>query len=131
MLKLKCMVKKTKVAIIEDDAMINQMYRVKFELAGYEVAVAENGRDGIELVKEMRPDVILLDLMMPEMNGDEALEHIRKMPEYSQTPVAVLTNLGFEEAPKRLSKLGVAQFIVKADTTPSRVVDLVSTMLKK
>jgi len=123
--------KKIKVAIIEDDPMINQMYRVKFELAGYEVAIAEDGRDGIELVKEMNPDVILLDLMMPEMNGDEALEHIRKMPDYSETPVAILTNLGREEAPKRLNKLGVAQFIVKADATPSQVVDLVSMMLKK
>ena len=122
---------KTKVAIIEDDSMINQMYRVKFELAGYDVAVAENGKDGVELVKDIHPDVILLDLMMPEMNGDEVLSRIRKMPEYSATPVAILTNIGREEAPKNLNKLNIAQFIVKADSTPSQVVNLVSTMLKK
>jgi CheY-like chemotaxis protein len=125
------MAKKAKVAIIEDDSMINEMYRIKFELAGYDVAVAEDGKDGIELVKEMHPDVILLDLMMPEMNGDEALEHIRKLPGYAETPVAILTNIGREEAPKNLKKLNVAQFIVKADSTPSQVVDLVATMLEK
>jgi DNA-binding response OmpR family regulator len=125
------MTKKIKVAIIEDDQMINQMYRVKFEMAGYEVAVAEDGKSGIELVKNMCPDIILLDLMMPGMNGDEALEHIRKMPGYDQTPVAILTNIGREEAPKRIHELGVSQFIVKADATPSQVVSMVESILKK
>jgi DNA-binding response OmpR family regulator len=60
-----------KIAIIEDDQAIAQMYRIKFEAEGYKVETAENGRFGLELVEKMRPDIVLLDLMMPEMTGDE------------------------------------------------------------
>ena len=64
----------TKIVIIEDDQAISQMYRIKFETEGYEVETAENGKLGLELAGKMRPDVILLDLMMHEMRGDEMLE---------------------------------------------------------
>jgi DNA-binding response OmpR family regulator len=67
----------TKIAIIEDDAVINQMYRMKFEADGFDVEVADNGKTGVKLVEEFQPDIILLDLQMPEMSGDEALAHIR------------------------------------------------------
>ncbi|MEI7759077.1 MAG: response regulator, partial [bacterium] len=62
-----------KIAIIEDDQAISQMYRMKFENEGYEVETAENGEVGLELIKKMKPDIILLDVMMPIMNGDEML----------------------------------------------------------
>jgi DNA-binding response OmpR family regulator len=67
-----------KIAIIEDDQAISQMYRMKFETEGYQVETAGNGRLGLELIESMKPDIILLDLMMPEMNGDEMLEKLRK-----------------------------------------------------
>ena len=66
-----------KVAIVEDDQAISQMYRFKFEAEGYEVETAANGKLGLELVEKMKPDIILLDLMMPEMNGDEMLKKMR------------------------------------------------------
>jgi len=69
----------TKIAIIEDDSAISQMYRIKFEAEGFQIETAENGVLGLELIKEMKPDVVLLDLMMPEMNGDEMT---RKTTEY-------------------------------------------------
>lgn len=112
----------TKIAIIEDDPLINQMYRMKFESDGFDVQVADNGKSGVELVKSFRPDLILMDLQMPEMTGDEALKYIRASEEGAQTPVIILTNVGMEESPEALGQLGVHSYIVKAELTPSEVV---------
>jgi len=119
----------TKIAIIEDDSVISQMYRMKFESDGFDVQVAENGRDGVELVKSFAPDIILLDLQMPTMNGDEALKLIRKEEWGKTVPVMVLTNLGEEEAPRDIRSLGIESYIVKADLTPRQVVERVKTAL--
>lgn len=113
----------TKIAIIEDDAVINQMYRMKFEADGFDVQVADNGKNGVELVQSFQPDLVLLDLQMPEMTGDEALEHIRAAEWGKDVPVIILTNLGPEEAPKVLDDLNIESYIVKAELTPSQVVD--------
>ncbi len=112
----------TKIAIIEDDPVINQMYRMKFEADGFEVQIADNGERGVELVESFRPDIILLDLQMPHMDGAEALAHIREHDWGKTIPVIVLTNLGEEEAPKSLKTLNVHSYIVKADLTPRQVV---------
>lgn len=111
-----------KIAIIEDDQTIAAMYRMKFESEEFEVEVAANGSLGVELVEQMKPDLILMDLQMPEMTGEEALEVIRDKPWGKTVPVIILTNMGEEEAPKSLKKLGVKHYIVKADLTPSQVV---------
>lgn len=118
-----------KIAIIEDDPVISQMYRMKFEADGFEVEAAENGKLGVELVEKMRPDIILLDIQMPEMNGDEALEKIRKTGAGRNATVMVLTNLGEEEAPKSLRALGIHSYIVKAELTPRQVVERVKEAL--
>lgn len=120
-----------KIAIIEDDPVINQMYRMKFESEGFEVQVAENGGAGIEMVKSFNPDLVLLDMQMPEMDGAEALAKIRKEAWGKTVPVIVLTNLGEEEAPKELRSLGIHSYIVKADLTPRQVVERVRTALAR
>ena len=112
----------TKIAIIEDDQVISQMYLMKFGAAGFDVKWAKNGRLGVELVKDMQPDLILLDLHMPEMDGSEALAEIRHHNWGKTIPVIVLTNLGEEESPKSLRSLGIHSYIVKADLTPRQVV---------
>lgn len=116
--------------VIIDDQVISQMYRMKFESDGFTVHVASNGQDGIKLVEEKSPDLILLDMQMPGMNGDEALTEIRKHEWGKLVPVIVLTNLGEEEAPKHLRSLGIESYIVKADLTPRQVVDRVKQTLK-
>lgn len=121
----------TKIAIIEDDQVINQMYRMKFEAAGFDVSTAGDGETGIEMVSKFRPDIILLDLQMPRMDGAEALEHIRAAKNTADTPVIILTNLGEEEAPKNLRSLGIHSYIVKAELTPSQVVSRVKDALGK
>lgn len=118
-----------KIAIIEDDLVISQMYRMKFEAEGFDVQTAENGRIGVELAEKMQPDIILLDIRMPEMNGDEALKKIRATAWGKHVPVLVLTNVGEEEAPQGLRALGVSSYIVKADFTPRQVVERVKATL--
>ena len=119
----------TKIAIIEDDSVINQMYRMKFEADGFDVQVADNGKSGIELVEKYQPDIILLDLQMPEMNGDQALARIRSKDWGKNIPVIILTNLGAEESPKELKELNIHSYIVKAEFTPSQVVARVKEVL--
>lgn len=114
-----------KIAIVEDDAAIAQMYRIKFEALGWTIETAENGRIGLELIEEMKPDIVLLDLMMPEMNGDEMLSSMRSTAWGKDIKVIILTNMGESEAPKGLRELGVEAFIVKADMTPRQVAELV------
>jgi DNA-binding response OmpR family regulator len=119
----------TKIAIIEDDPIISQMYRMKFEAEGFIIQTAANGKIGIDLVREMQPDMVLLDLKMPEMSGEKALEEIRKHDWGKNVPVIILTNLGEEEAPKSLAHLHVHSYIVKADLTPREVTERVKKAL--
>lgn len=119
----------TKIAIVEDDAAISQMYRIKFEAEGYTVETATNGRLGLELLEKFRPDIVLLDLMMPEMNGDELLALMRKTDWGRDMKVIILTNMGEQEAPEILKALNVSAFIVKADMTPRQVAELVKKQL--
>jgi len=121
----------TKIAIIEDDPVISQMYRMKFEADGFDVQLASNGAHGVALVEEYVPDLILMDLQMPEMTGDEALHIIRKSPWGKDIPVIILTNLGEEEAPKTIRGLGIDSYIVKAELTPRQVVQRVKDALAK
>ena len=119
----------TKIAIVEDDAVISQMYRMKFEADGFDVKLANNGKRGVALIEDFRPDIILLDLQMPEMTGDEVLERVRKEEWGKDIPVIVLTNLGAEEAPKSIKGLNIHSYIVKAEFTPRQVVQRVKEAL--
>ena len=120
----------SKIAIIEDDPVINQMYRMKFEAAGFDVQLASDGESGVALVKSFKPDFILLDMQMPKKNGFEALQEIRADETSKDIPVLVLTNMGEEESPKGLRELGIKGYIVKADLTPSQVVERVKEALE-
>lgn len=118
-----------KIAIIEDDQAISQMYRFKFEGEGYTVETAENGKLGLELAEHLKPDIILLDLMMPEMNGGEMLAKLRATDWGKDIKVIVLTNMGEQEIPPEVKGLGVSGVILKADMTPRQVADTVKKHL--
>lgn len=117
------------IAIIEDDQAISQMYRFKFEAEGYTVQTAENGKLGLELVEKTKPDIILLDLMMPEMTGDEVLAKMRASNWGKDIKVIILTNMGEQEIPESIKELGVRGVILKANMTPRQVADLVKKNL--
>jgi DNA-binding response OmpR family regulator len=119
----------SKVAIVEDDAAISQMYRIKFEAEGYEVETAENGKLGLSLIEDMKPDIVLLDLMMPEMNGEEMLKKLRATSWGKDIKVIILTNMGESEAPASIKDMNVSAFILKANMTPRQVAELVKEQL--
>lgn len=119
----------TKIAIIEDDPVISQMYRMKFESEGFDVEIANNGQRGVEMVRNYRPSIILLDLKMPEMEGAEALREIRGHDWGKKIPVIILTNTGEDESPKELRSLGISGYIVKANLTPRQVIQRVKETL--
>lgn len=118
-----------KIAIVEDDAAISQMYRIKFESEGYTVETAENGKLGLELAEKMKPNIILLDLMMPVMTGEEMLAKLRKAAWGKNIKVIILTNRGEQEIPEEIHKLGVDAVILKAAMTPRQVAELVKSKL--
>lgn len=118
-----------KIAIIEDDPAISQMYRIKFEAEGYTVETAENGVLGLKLAETMKPDIILLDLMMPQMSGKEMLTKLRATDWGKSIKVVILTNMGEQEAPEGIRDLGVSAFILKADMTPRQVAEIVKKQL--
>jgi len=118
-----------KIALIEDDINLQNMYKLKLELEGYEVITAVNGRDGLELIEKHMPTLVLLDLRMPIMSGDEMLTHMRSKEWGGSIRVIVLTNISKSEAPPSLRFLSVDRYIVKAYSTPAQVVEVIEEVL--
>jgi DNA-binding response OmpR family regulator len=121
--------KTKKAVIVEDDQAIQYMYKVKLERSGFDVSTASDGKEGLEVIENFRPDIILLDLMMPIMNGDKMLEALRSKEGGNSIKVVVLTNISKDEAPPLLRILNVDRYIVKAHYTPAQVVDIVNEVL--
>ena len=122
---------KVKVAIIEDDLAIVQMYRTKFESEGYDVETAGDGITGLELIESFTPDVILLDLMMPNMTGLDMLSALRSTQSGKAARVIVLTNMGDTETATKVYKMAADDYIVKAEMTPKQVAERVKLLLDK
>jgi len=120
-----------KALIVEDDQAIAEMYQMKCELSGIATKHAQNGLEAFALLEDFAPDIVLLDLQMPEMGGAEFLTKFRQRPQYSAVPVLILTNIGVEESPPSLWKDGVSGFIVKANCTPSEVINMIKDTIEK
>lgn len=121
--------KKIKIAVIEDELSICEMYQMKLKNADYEVKSAQNGQDGLILAENFKPQLILLDLKMPIMNGDEMLAKLRQTDWGAKIRVIILTNISRDEAPRNLQFLNVDRYIVKAHYTPSQVLEIVNEIL--
>lgn len=119
-----------KIAVVEDEPSICEMYRMKLSANGYEVKTAHDGKEGLELAENFKPDLILLDLMMPIMTGGEMLAKLRETEWGANVRVIILTNISRDEAPKELQFLHVDRYIVKAHHTPAQVLEIVDTILK-
>jgi DNA-binding response OmpR family regulator len=119
----------SRIAIIEDDQAIAQMYRMKFEAEGFEVETASNGKLGLELTNNFKPDIVLLDVTMPDMPGDEMLRKLRETSWGKSVKVVILTNRSEQEVTESVSNLGVNAVIIKANMTPRQVAELIKQQL--
>lgn len=119
-----------RISIIEDDQLISQMYRMKLEAEGYDVDVAESGMNGIEMVAQKKPDLVLLDYTLPDIDGSAVLREIRYHGA-EDIPVIVLTNMDDDTVANDLSKWGITDYIVKANLTPREVVAKIKKTLEK
>ena len=117
------------IAIIEDEISIAELYRLKFEREGFAVETARDGVEGLRLLEQIRPDLVLLDIRMPKMSGDEMLKKLRATEWGANIRVIVLTNLSRQEAPASLQFLGVERYIVKANHTPAQIVEIAREVL--
>ena len=121
--------KATKVLLIEDDKMILDMYTLKFSQEGYDVIQAENGKDGLDSAKKNEPDVILLDIILPQMDGFTVLKLLKEDAKLKKIPVVLLTNLGQDGDVKKGLELGAKDYLIKANFTPAQVLDKVKSVL--
>lgn len=121
---------KIKIAVIEDEPAIRRMYALKLKFSDFEVCEAGDGSEGLAVVEHEQPDLVLLDLRMPNMDGDEMLRAMRATEWGESIPVIILTNISKDEAPRTLWHLGISDFIVKANSTPQTVVERVKEILQ-
>lgn len=120
------------ILIIEDDINLIELYQTKFALEGYEVITASDGQEGLEGAKVKRPDIILLDILMPNINGFEVLKQLKEFEGTKNIPVIVYTNLGTTDADAKRElaySLGAADYLVKALHEPDAIVLRVKELL--
>ena len=120
-----------KILIVEDDPFLAEMYSTKINQEGFEVESAGDGKEAVEKARSTNPDVILLDIVLPKMDGFEVLQKIKKDPTLQHIKVIVLTNLGQKEEVEKGIELGADDYIVKAHFTPTEVVNKVKKILSK
>jgi DNA-binding response OmpR family regulator len=118
-----------KILIIEDDKFLRELMSKKLLSMGYDVVSAADGESGLVMIKESRPDVVLLDLILPGINGFEVLEMAKKDPETANVPIVILSNLGQGEDIERGLKLGAKDFLVKAHFTPQEIINKLKIIL--
>ncbi len=118
-----------KILIIEDDRYISKMYQLKLSLDGFDVQVADDGRIGVDKVREFKPDIILTDILMPEMDGFEVIKIVKGDPETKDIPILIMSNLGQEDHIQKGLEMGAMGYIVKSQYTPSKVVEKIKEIL--
>jgi len=119
-----------KVLIVEDDALMGRMYEKIFSHENHEVEISINGEEGLKKAKEWKPDIVLLDIMMPIMNGFQVLESMKIDPTLSNIPIVMLTNLAGDQDIEEAKEKGAADYIVKSNYTPRQILDMVKKILE-
>lgn len=125
------MPKKIKVLLVEDDEAIREMYRIQFEFANIPIAIAETGTDAYKLAKKLRPDLLLLDLKIPKMTGEELLQKLHREKWAKDMKVVILSNINPEEAPAYIQQQEIERYMVKAHYTPKKVVKAIAQIMRR
>lgn len=119
-----------KILIVEDDRFLRELIARKLTAEGFNIAEAVDGEDGLRKIKEEKPDLVLLDLILPGIDGFEVLAKAKDDPAIASTPIIILSNLGQREEVEKGLKLGAADYLVKAHFTPGEIVEKIKIILK-
>jgi CheY-like chemotaxis protein len=118
-----------KILIVEDDPLMSRMYQKIFKFEKYDVEVAPDGQAGLDKAREIKPTLILLDIMMPKMNGLQVLDKLKADPETKSIPVIMLTNLAGEKDAENALLKGAVKYIIKSQYEPKEVVKMVKEII--
>jgi DNA-binding response OmpR family regulator len=120
---------KDKILIVEDEPFLLDMYKMKFKQGGFEVISATDGEEAIKISRREKPDIILLDIMMPKIDGFEVLENLKKNSLTKSIPVLIFSNFSQKEQKEKGIALGAADYFVKTNYTPAQVLEKVESVL--
>lgn len=123
------MAEKIHVLLVEDDVFLSSIYQKKFEMEGYKVSLADNGEKALVEVKKKKPDIVMLDILLPKLDGFAVLEKLKADSEVKNIPVILLTNLGQKDDVEKGLQMGAADYLIKAHFKPSEVVDKIKQVL--
>jgi len=119
-----------KILIVEDDKFLRELIGQKLLKEGYDIVEAVDGEKGIKTIKDEKPDLVLLDLILPGMDGFEVLTKIKEDEGIAQTPVIILSNLGQKDDIEKGLKIGAVDYLIKAHFTPGEIIDKIKVVLK-
>jgi CheY-like chemotaxis protein len=119
-----------KILLVEDDRFLRELMSQKLVKMGYDLVAAVDGEEGVEQAKSEKPEIILLDIMLPGIDGFGVLTQVKADPSTADIPVIMLSNLGQREDIDRALKLGATDFLVKAHFTPQEIIDKIEQYLK-
>ncbi|MBU0545637.1 response regulator [Patescibacteria group bacterium] len=122
--------KNVHVLLVEDDTFLIDIYKKKFEMEGFKVSISDNGEKGLADIKKKKPDIVMLDILLPKLDGFVVLEKMKADAETKNIPVILLTNLGQKDEVEKGLKLGAEDYMIKAHFKPSEIVDKVRKVLK-
>ena len=118
-----------KILLVEDEKILAEMYKDKFTEAGFEVFLALEAKEGLKLAKKERPDLIVLDILLPRENGITFLTWLRKDSETASIPVVAFSNYDDPATKREAAKLGVKEYLIKTNYTPSEIVAKIKQLL--
>ena len=119
-----------KILIVEDDEFLRELISQKLVKEGYDIGSAIDGEEGVKKIKDEKPDLVLLDLILPGIDGFEVLTQMKEMPSTSSIPVIILSNLGQKEDIERGLKLGAADYLIKAHFTPGEIIEKIKSIIE-
>jgi len=119
------------ILIIEDDKFLRELITQKLRKENYEISEAIDGEEGVKKIKEKKPDLVLLDLILPGIDGFEVLSIVKNDPALAQIPIIILSNLGQKEDIERGLQLGAADFLIKAHFTPGEIIEKITAVLER
>jgi CheY-like chemotaxis protein len=119
-----------KLLLVEDDFYIRDIYKIEAKDRGYVVYEAADGSDALNMVKIAHPDVILLDIMLPKISGLDVLKTLKSWPDFKDTPVIIVSNVGDAQIYQQAMQSGAAEYLIKFNSTPKKIIETIQKFIQ-